>query len=113
MYEITADAIDFLLYHTKEARCNWIGIHVQNLTVTSSFQRLVKMNVLVAQQMHCRNGFEYGLANLFAENLPQQQCFDKPELAFCYMYPYLNKTTSEDFSKGDEYSPWTRGNNYC
>ena len=35
--EIIANAIDLPLYHTKEARCIRICIHVQNLVIAPSF----------------------------------------------------------------------------
>ena len=60
------------------------------------------MNIFVAQQPLCGNGLEYGLANHFEGTLPQPPRFDIPEPAFCYMYPELNKTTSEEFSKDNE-----------
>ena len=94
MCEIIADAMDFPLYHSKEAKWTLIEIHEQNLTVTPSFQRLVEMNVLVARRLPCGNGLEYGLANQFVEPLPQQPHFNVPKPAFCLMYADLHETSS-------------------
>ena len=105
MCESIANTLDFPLFHTKEARSNQIRICVQDLTISPSFQRLVDMNILVAQQQLCGNGLIYGLANHFAKVLPPPPRFNVPEPAFCYMYPKLNENTSKEFSKGDEKSP--------
>ena len=104
MCEIIADSLDFLLFKTKEARCNWIRICVQDLTIVPSFQRLADMTILVVQRILRRNGLEYGLANHFAGTLPQLPRFNVPEPVFCYIYPELNGSTPKESSNGDKYS---------
>ena len=102
--EVTADAIDYPLFHSKRARCTRIfqTLCPKDKTVGPTFQKLVNMGVLVARRQLTGNGYEYGLANYFAAMLPQPQQFDVPEPAKRQMYPELNDTSSEGSDADDE-----------
>ena len=71
--EVTADAIDYPLFHSKRARCTRIcrTLCPRDRTVGPTFQKLVNMGVLVARRQLTGNSYEYGLANYFAAILPQ------------------------------------------
>ena len=100
--EVMADALDYPLYHTKEVHCTRICICPQDMTIASTFHRLVDMNILVARRRLTGNSLEYGLAAHFAATLPQPPRFNVPKPQLRYMYPELNETSSDESSDNDE-----------
>ena len=100
--ELIADTIDFPLFHTRRAHCDCLRIMHRILMVAPSFQHLVDMNILVAQQPLVRNGLEYGLLPQFAATIPEPPRFNVPKPPLRYMYAELNEITSEDSSEDDE-----------
>ena len=99
--EVMADTIDYPLFHTKRARCDQLCIHDRNLTVAPSFQKLIGMNILVAQRPLVGNGLKYDLAPQFTATIPEPPRFHVPEPPLRYMYAELNETTSDESSKDD------------
>ena len=102
--EVTADAIDYPLFHSKRARCARIcpTLCPRDRTIAPTFQRLVNMGILIARRQLIGNGFEYGLANYFAATLPQPPRFDVPKPDPRLMYPELNETSSDESREEDE-----------
>ena len=102
--EVKADAIDYPLFHSKQARCTWIRqtLCPRDKTVGPAFQRLVNMGVLITCRQLTGTGYEFCLANYFAALLPQPPRFDVPEPAKRQMYPELNDTSSKESNTDDE-----------
>ena len=102
--EVTADALDYPLFHTKEARFARIRTNLspRDPTIAPTFHRLVVMNILVARRRLTGNSLEYGLAAHFAATLPQPPHFNVPKPPTCYVYPELNETSSDESSNKDE-----------
>ena len=102
--EVTADAMDFPQWHSKLRRCHRIrpDLSVRDRTIGPAFDHLVTMRVLVMRRAMTGTGYEYGLADYFANLLPQPPRFDVPEPAERQMYPELNETSSEGSAGEDE-----------
>ena len=102
--EVTADAMDFPQWHPKLRRCHRIreDLSVRDRTIGPAFDHLVTMRVLVMRRAMTGPGYEYGLADHFANLLPQPPRFDVPEPADRQMYPDLNETSSDESTDEDE-----------
>ena len=69
--ELLVDAIDYPLFHTREARCNRMCLTHRSLFVTPSLQHWLIMCIFVAQRVLVGNGLEYGLSPQFAAIIPE------------------------------------------
>ena len=94
--EFLADAINYPLYHTREARCRRMTLGHRTLSVSPSLHHLLAMRIFVSRRVHVGNGTEYGLAPHFAATIPEPPRFDVPEPPLRYMYEALNETDSDE-----------------